>query len=496
MIILPNTPTPEQLSTAALEAASGLGATIAQFRLAKHDMRGVSLRDGEVENIGSESNVALSVRVVHSGAWGFAGTTEISIQGAIDAAARAVQLAKLSAKVLADEVVLAHEPSHGKQTWTLPIEVDAFSKTDAEIIDFLQHWNSKVSSSSIVSHIESNVGMGRDQTFYSDLTGNEISQQRDRISAALTAIHVSDSGFEDMRTCAPPAGRGWEYLTGTGWDWESEIARLPEYLDEKVKSPSVKPGNWDLVIDPTNLWLTIHESIGHATELDRALGYEANYAGTSFATIDKLGDFKYGSPIMNVTGDRTSAHGLSTVGFDDEGVAAQEWNLIKDGILVGYQTDRSIASKIDMDRSNGCAFADSALHSPIQRMPNVSLQPGSEDLSTKDLISNVESGIYIVGDKSWSIDMQRFNFQFTGQRFHEIKNGEIVGQLKDVAYQSKTPEFWASMRQLGGQQTYLLGGALNCGKGQPGQVAPVSHGCPSATFSSVNVLNTRNESAK
>ena len=496
MIILPNTPTPEQLSAAALEAASGMGVTIAQFRLAKHDMRGVSLRDGEVENIGSESNVALSVRVVHSGAWGFAGTTELSIQGAVNAAERAVQLAKLSATVLADEVVLAYEPSHGKQTWSLPIEVDAFAKSDSEIIDFLQSWNSKVSSSSIVSHIESNIGMGRDQTFYSDLTGNEISQQRDRISAALTAIHVSDSGFEDMRTCAPPAGRGWEYLTGSGWDWETEISRLPEYLDEKVKSPSVQPGAWDLVIDPTNLWLTIHESIGHATELDRALGYEANYAGTSFATIDKLGSFKYGSPIMNVTGDRTSAHGLSTVGYDDEGVEAQEWDLIKDGILVGYQTDRSIASKIGMDRSNGCAFADSALHSPIQRMPNVSLQPGVEDVSTKDLIANVESGIYIVGDKSWSIDMQRFNFQFTGQRFHEIKNGEIVGQLKDVAYQSKTPEFWASMRQLGGQQTYLLGGALNCGKGQPGQVAPVSHGCPSATFSSVNVLNTRDESAK
>jgi TldD protein len=496
MIHIPNTPTPETLSTAALDAAASLGATVAQFRLAKHDMRGVSLRDGIVENIGSESNVALSVRVVHSGAWGFAATTELTVAGAIDAALRAIEVAKLSAQVLADEVVLASEPVHGKQSWILPIEVDAFAKTDTEIIDFLQNWNQKISASSIVSHIESNVGMGRDQSFYSDLVGNEISQQRDRISAALTAIHVSDSGFEDMRTCAPPAGRGWEYLTGTGWDWESEIASIPEYLDEKVKSPSVKPGAWDLVIDPTNLWLTIHESIGHATELDRALGYEANYAGTSFATIDKLGTFKYGSPIMNVVGDRTSEHGLSTVGYDDEGVAGQKWDLIKDGILVGYQTDRSIASKIGMDRSNGCAFADSALHSPIQRMPNVSLQPGKEDLTTKDLISNVESGIYIVGDKSWSIDMQRFNFQFTGQRFHEIKNGEIVGQLKDVAYQSKTPDFWASMREIGGRSTYLLGGALNCGKGQPGQVAPVSHGCPSATFTKVNVLNTRDESAK
>jgi TldD protein len=496
MIQIPITSAPELLSAAALETASGSGATVAQFRLAKHDSRGVSLRDGAVENIGSESNVALSVRVLHSGAWGFAATTEISIEAAVDAAKRAVLIAILSSKVLSDDVVLADEPVHGRQSWKLPIEIDAFEKTESEIIDFLQGWNSKVSASAIVSHIESNIAMGRDQTFYSDLVGNEISQQRDRISAALTAIHVSDSGFEDMRTCAPPAGRGWEYLTGTGWDWDSEISRIPDYLDEKTKSPSVTPGAWDLVIDPTNLWLTIHESIGHATELDRALGYEANYAGTSFATIDKLGSFKYGSPIMNVTGDRTADHGLSTVGFDDEGVAAQKWDLIKDGVLVGYQTDRSIASKINMERSNGCAFADSALHSPIQRMPNVSLQPGVEDLSTNDLISNVESGIYIVGDKSWSIDMQRFNFQFTGQRFHEIKNGKIVGQLKDVAYQSRTPDFWASMRQIGGPSTYLLGGALNCGKGQPGQVAPVSHGCPSATFTQVNVLNTRDESSK
>jgi len=484
---------PSELASIALEAATGLGASVAQFRLAAHDSRGVSLRDGEVENIGADSSVAMSVRVVHGGAWGFAATTDLSATGAKDVANRAVNMAKLSTLVAIDEVVLADELKHGKKTWTLPIEQDAFAKSDEEIIHFLQQWNTKIAASSIVSHIESNIGMGRDRTFYADLVGNEITQQRDRISAALTAIHVSDTGFEDMRTCAPPAGRGWEYLTGTGWDWDSEIAQLPDYLAEKVKSPSVIPGAMNLVIDPTNLWLTIHESIGHATELDRALGYEANYAGTSFATIDKLGVFKYGSPIMNVTGDRTADHGLSTVGFDDEGVSAQNWDLIKDGILVGYQTDRSIAGKINMDRSNGCAFADSALHSPIQRMPNVSLQPGTDSTTTAELIADVEKGIYIVGDKSWSIDMQRFNFQFTGQRFHEIKNGKIVGQLKDVAYQSKTPDFWGAMKRIGGIETYLLGGALNCGKGQPGQVAPVSHGCPSALFTGINVLNTRNE---
>jgi TldD protein len=270
---------------------------------------------------------------------------------------------------------------------------------------------------------------------------------------------------------------------------------MPEWLAEKAKAPSVEPGTWDLVIDPTNLWLTIHESVGHATELDRALGYEANYAGTSFATIDKLGNFKYGSPLMHITGDRTAEHGLSTVGYDDEGVAAQQWDLVKDGILSGYQTDRSTAARIGLTRSNGCAFADSATHVPIQRMPNVSLQAGTTDTTTTELIAGVKKGIYIVGDKSWSIDMQRYNFQFTGQRFFEIRDGQIVGQLRDVVYQSKTPDFWGSLAALGGKSTYLLGGALNCGKGQPGQVAPVSHGCPSALFTNINVLNGRSEAS-
>jgi TldD protein len=237
----------------------------------------------------------------------------------------------------------------------------------------------------------------------------------------------------------------------------------------------VEAGTYDLVVDPTNLWLTIHESVGHATELDRALGYEASYAGTSFATPDRLGTLRYGSPLMHVTGDRTVPHGLSTIGFDDEGVAAQQWDIVRGGVLVGYQLDRRMArlmaATLGGGRSNGCAFADSPGHFPVQRMANVSLQPAQGGPTTDELISQVDSGIYVVGDKSWSIDMQRYNFQFTGQRFYRIANGEA----------------------LGGPQTYVLGGAFNCGKAQPGQVAPVSHGCPSALFRSVRILNTVDE---
>jgi TldD protein len=255
----------------------------------------------------------------------------------------------------------------------------------------------------------------------------------------------------------------------------------------------VRAGSLDLVIDPTNLFLTVHESIGHATELDRALGYEAAYAGTSFATYDQLGTLRYGTPVMNVTGDRVVEHGLSTIGYDDEGVAGQSFDLIKDGILVGYQLNRQMAAAKDLGRSNGCAFADSSGHIPMQRMPNVSLQAAVGGPSTEELISGVDDGLYVVGDKSWSIDMQRYNFQFTGQRFYRIERGKLVGQVRDVAYQATTTDFWGSMEAVGNEDTYVLGGAFNCGKGQPGQVAPVSHGCPSALFRGVNVLNTTAE---
>jgi len=308
-------------------------------------------------------------------------------------------------------------------------------------------------------------------------------------------VHVDRGAgkFYSMRTIAPPVGRGWEFMTGTGWDFDTEIAELPDLLAEHVKSPSVDAGQYDLVIDPSNLWLTIHESIGHATELDRALGYEAAYAGTSFARFELLNTLKYGSAAMNVTGDRTVEHGLATIGYDDEGVQTQQFDIVRDGTLVGYQLNRQMAQAKGFGRSNGCAFGDSPGHIPLQRMANVSLQAAPDGPSTQELISGVDRGIYIVGDRSWSIDMQRYNFQFTGQRFYKIENGHLAGQLKDVAHQAMTTDFWGSLEAVGGPDTYVLGGAFNCGKGQPGQVAAVYHGCPATLFRGFNVHNTVSE---
>jgi TldD protein len=351
-----------------------------------------------------------------------------------------------------------------------------------------------------VDHVMTYVLAVAEDKHYADLSGTVATQRRVRVQPALEALAVNSTTgeFETMRTIAPPVGRGWEYVEGRGgWDPDSELAELPELLAAKVAAPSVDPGLYDLVIDPSNLFLTIHESIGHATELDRALGYEAAYAGTSFATFDKLGTLEYGSEIMNVKGDRTTPHGLATVGYDDEGVPAQEFDIIRNGVLVGYQLDRRMAASNGLGRSNACAFADSPFHVPIQRMANVSLLPAESDgPTTADLISATERGIYIVGDKSWSIDMQRQNFQFTGQRFFLIEKGRLKGQVKDVAYQARTTDFWGSMDAVGGKSTYVLGGAFNCGKGQPGQVAPVSHGCPSVRFRQISVLNIRAESGR
>jgi TldD protein len=246
------------------------------------------------------------------------------------------------------------------------------------------------------------------------------------------------------------------------------------------------------VLHPTHLWLTIHESIGHPTELDRVLGYEANFAGTSFATREKLGNFQYGSKFVNIKGDKIQKDGLATCGWDDDGVKTIEWDILKDGVLVNYQTVRDNAGIIGLKHSHGAAYADSWGSVAFQRMPNVSLQPasGNSNISADDLIADVKDGIYIEGDGSFSIDQQRYNFQFGGQVFWEIKNGKKAGLLRDVAYQARTPDFWNSCDGVGSKEHYSLGGSYFDGKGEPGQINAVSHGCPPARFRRVNVINT------
>jgi TldD protein len=483
------------MADAALSRARELGAEHADFRLERVRYQDIRVRDGHLQGAADHEDLGFAVRVVHRGAWGFAAGVVLTPTSAAEAAETAVAVARVAATMTTRPVGLAPEPVHGDVEWVSAYDVDPLGVPLEEKVALLTQWSGELLRAAPVAHSTALVRQVVENKFYADLAGTTTTQQRVRLEPEVE-VHGTDerSGrFDSMRTIAPPVGRGWEYLTGGLRDWDAELAELPGLLAEKLAAPGVEPGRYDLVIHPSNLWLTIHESVGHATELDRALGYEANYAGTSFATPDLLGQLEYGSALMHVTGDRTVRHGLATVGYDDEGVEAQRWDLVRDGVLVGYQLDRPTAHLMGLERSNGCAYADSPGHVPIQRMANVSLQPAPDGPDTDGLIGQVERGIYVVGDSSWSIDMQRYNFQFTGQRFYRIEHGRLTGQVRDVAYQATTTDFWRSMVALGGPQTWELGGAFNCGKAQPGQVAAVSHGCPAAVFRDVRVLNTAAE---
>ncbi|HSI92552.1 MAG TPA: TldD/PmbA family protein, partial [Jiangellaceae bacterium] len=428
------------LADAALQRARDLGAEHADFRLERIRSQEMSLRDGNLEGTHDGEDVGFSVRVVRDGSWGFAAAVELTVDEAARAAEQAIELAAVAGAMSSERVELAGEPVYPDMSWVSAYEIDPFTVPDGDKVALLADYSRRVLRRTGVDHVTARLDQVLEGKFYADTAGTITTQQRVRIQPVLEALAVdAESGrFETMRTLAAPAARGWEYVSGEDGavDWAAVLDELPDLLAAKLAAPGVEPGNYDLVVDPTNLWLTIHESVGHATELDRALGYEANYAGTSFATLDQLGALQYGTAVMQVTGDRTTPHALATIGYDDEGVEAQRWDIVRDGVLVGYQLDRRMAAMmahtLGSGRSNGCAFADSASHVPVQRMPNVSLQPAPDGPSTDDLIGRVERGIYVVGDKSWSIDQQRFNFQFTGQRFFRIVNGELAGQLNDV----------------------------------------------------------------
>ena len=489
-----------ELGAVALGRAQELGADHADFRFERIRHQQLGVRDGVLQTAMDADDVGFAVRVIHRGSWGFASGVVLTPEEARRVAETAIAVAEVAAEMTSTPVEIAPEPVYADVTWVSSYDLNPFDVPIAEKSALLIDWTERLRQGAAVDHATASVGQVLENKYYADLAGTVTTQQRVRVDPEVSAMGAGADTFDSMRSIAYPVGRGWEYVVGNSLhDWDAELDEMPELLAEKLKAPSIEAGCYDLVIHPSNLWLTIHESIGHATELDRALGYEANYAGTSFATYDKLNTLQYGSNIMNVTGDRTVEHGLATIGYDDEGVQTQSWDIVRDGVLVGYQLDRPMGHmkpELNGGRSNGCAFADSSGHIPIQRMANVSLQPAADGPSTEELIGEVEHGLYVVGDRSWSIDMQRFNFQFTGQRFYKITHGELTGQVRDVAYQATTTDFWGAMEAVGGPQTWQLGGASNCGKAQPGQVAPVSHGCPSALFRDIRILNTTQESGR
>jgi len=322
---------------------------------------------------------------------------------------------------------------------------------------------------------------------------------RSQPTMTVTAVAPDFSDFQSRQsTDVQPMGRGYEHVVEARL--VENATRWAEEAVQKLKAKPVEVGKYDLVLHPTHLWLTIHEAIAHPTELDRALGYEANYAGTSFVAPPEqfLGKFRYGPEFMNVQGDRSQEGSLAACGWDDEGVEPDTFLIVRNGVVNDYQTTREQAPHLDWwykqqgreTRSHGNSYAQSWADVQFQRMPNVSLLPGEKEQGWDDLIAATDRGIAIVGEGSFSIDQQRFNAQFGGQLFYEIRGGKITGMLKDVAYQMRTPEFWNAMDMLGGKGSYMLGGAFNDGKGQPSQSNAVSHGCVPTRHKQINVINT------
>ena len=499
----------KQLADIALNAAKSAGASYADARIGRYLNQFITTREKVVNNVVNTESAGIGIRVIANGTWGFASTSKITPDSIAKTARQAVSIAKANSKFQTEPVRLAPVKGVGEVSWKTPIVKNAFEIPLKEKADMLLEVNNAALSSG-ASYIRSVLFLVNEQKYFASTDGSYIDQDVHRLWAPFTASAVGKSGFKQRASMGNPVGMGFEYLDGkkedkvfvdganvgynNSYDMVEDATNAGKELQKKLTAKSVKPGKYDIVLDPAHLMLTIHESVGHPLELDRVLGYEANFAGTSFATLDKWKSkkFQYGSNIVNLVADKTQPYSLGHVGYDDEGVKTKEWDLVKDGVLVNYQATRDQVHMIDQNESHGCCYSQSWRDVQFQRMPNVSLKPNQkEDLSANDIIKGVEKGIYIAGRGSFSIDQQRYNFQFGGQLFFEIKDGKIVDQIEDVAYQSNTQDFWNSCTQLAGKSDYRVGGSFFDGKGQPPQVSAVSHGCPTARFNNINVLNTK-----
>lgn len=497
------------LADVALNTARSGGATYADVRIGRYLNQFVSTREKRVQGIQSTESFGVGVRVIANGTWGFASTNIVTADGIKKATERALAIAKANSKFQKEPVKLAPVKGVGEVVWNTPIQKNPFEVPVSEKVDLLLSANAAALASG-ATFVNSNLFQVNEQKYFASTDGSYIDQDIHRIWPTFTVsvIDRASGKFKSRDSLSAPMGMGYEYmipktedklqtpfgmmLYRNSYDMVEDATAAAKQAKEMINAKSVEPGKYDMVLEPNHLGLTIHESVGHPLELDRILGYEANYAGTSFATLDKMksGTFNYGSKLVNIFADKTQPGSLGAVGYDDEGVKCKRWDLIKEGIFVNVQAIRDQAHMIGETESHGCCYAQSWSDVQFQRMPNVSLAPGKEPYSLSQMIKEVEKGIYIAGRGSYSIDQQRYNFQFGGTVFYEIKNGEVVGMLNDVAYQSNTQEFWNSCVKICDEKDYRLFGSFFDGKGQPSQVSAVSHGSSTSRFNGVNVINT------
>ena len=477
-----------ELAARALENAKSKGAAYADIRVTRYLRQAINTREKRVTNITNSESFGFGVRVLVDGTWGFAASQRVDAAEIERITDIAIGIARANRRAQSKPVVLAPVKAY-KDTWQTPTSKDPFKVPIERKIDLLLAINTAALKVKGAAFCNSQMSFVKEEKFFASTEGSEIEQTiiRENPSFTVTAVDRAAGKFKTRNSLAEPIGTGYEWIEN--YPWIEEAEKAAEQAVMKLTAKSVDPGQYDLILAPSNLWLTIHESVGHPTELDRAMGYEANYAGTSFLTIDKLGKFKFGSDIVNFFADRTQPLGLATTGYDDDGVPSQQWDLVRNGLFVDYQTTRDQAAWIGQNASHGCSYAQSWGSVPFQRMPNVSLKPGKEKLTLQELIADTKKGLLGEGRSSYSIDQQRYNFQFSAQLFWEIRDGKIAGLVEDAAYQAITPQFWNACDRIC-SDGYELGGSFFDGKGEPGQVNAVSHGCTAARFRNINVINT------
>jgi TldD protein len=491
-------PALEKLGSVALEEAKKQGATYCDIRINRYrqqycgyrlsPQRGSNQTD-EVPFVTDQQSFGFGVRVIAKGQWGFAASPLVTPGEIARITREAVIVAKANSALQASPVQLAPVKGYVDR-WTSPFEKDPFSVPVDEKLDLMHGATSAIKKDPKVFAAFGFLAFRSEDKYFASSEGSSIQQYVVQMFPQIqaTAVDFQKNISRTRSYAAPPANAGWEAIAKANLG--ENAPRIRAEVLEHLAAPPVTPGKKDLVLLPTHLWLTIHESLGHSTELDRALGYEANFAGTSFMTPEKMGKYQVGSERINVFGDRTNAGGLATVKYDDDGVLTTKFPIIEKGVFVHYQTIRDQAHLIGEKESRGCCYADSWASVPFQRMPNVWLAPGPQDVTPDDLIAGVDDGILIDGDGSFSIDQQRYNFQFGGDAFWEIKGGKKRGMLSRVAYQSKTTNFWHACDGIAGASYWRQFGSFFDGKGEPEQINAVSHGCSPARFRQVNVLLT------
>ncbi|MEN1971055.1 TldD/PmbA family protein [Luteimonas sp. MJ204] len=496
------------LADVALQAARDAGASYCDVRIGRYLRQSLSTRESRVQNVVNSESTGVGIRVLADGAWGFAATNALLPDAVARATRQATAIARANAGIQDSPVQLAPAPALGERSWRTPLRRNGMEVPVQEKIELLLGVNAAAMAAG-ADFVESNLFLVNEQKYFASTDGSYVDQDIHRIWApfTVTAVDKASGRFRTRQGLGAPVGMGYEYLDGDAsgklqlpggvvqyrdsYDMREDAVAAAGQAREKLRAPSVTPGRYDLVLDPSNLFLTIHESVGHPLELDRVLGYEANYAGTSFATVDKRdAGFRFGSERVNFIAERTTPGTLGAVGYDDEGVPAKRWDLVRDGVLVDYQATRDQAHILGKDESDGCCYADSWASVQFQRMPNVSLEAGRDGLSVADMVKDVENGIYIHGRGSYSIDQQRYNAQFGGQLYYAIKDGAITGMVEDVAYQIRTPEFWNACSAICDARDFRHGGSFFDGKGQPSQVSAVSHGSSTTRFDGVNIINT------